>query len=114
MNEKMIINLTPHEVTLVRGTEKLILPACETPARVEEKLEKAGNIAGYDIFRKKFGKTTNLPDENLDTIYIVSRIVAEANTERTDIFVPEGTFRDETGRIIGARALATLAPGYIK
>jgi len=50
----------------------------------------------------------NLPDPAVKTIYIVSSIVAQAVSDRTDVMIPDDPVRDEAGRIIGARGLARV------
>ena len=49
----------------------------------------------------------DLPSPQPDTIYIVSRLVAEA-TRREDLYIVDDAVRDENGRIIGCRALASV------
>ena len=126
-----IVNLTPHLFNLIDKNDKVILelPACETPARASEQREQIDMIT-YDISyqRKKmdahddenyvtmdipvnkviYGNVENLPAPEKDTIYIVSRIVAEACPNRNDLYIPNNLVRDEKGRIIGCRALTQI------
>jgi len=55
-----------------------------------------------------FGEIENLPEEKPETIYIVSAIVAKCCTNRFDVFVPNGSVRDDNGRIIGCKSLSRI------
>lgn len=99
-----IINLTPHEVVLCGQ----VLPSAGS-ARCEAVTEQLMTIDGIKVNRKKFGLVTGLPKPQKDTIYIVSRIVAEAlHGSRDDVFIVDETVRDESGKIVGANALAVI------
>jgi len=105
-----LVNLTPHEVVLVRGETHLVVPPSGTIARAATTRQQVDvlDVDGTTIpvNRVAFGQVENLPDPAEGVWYIVSSIVAQALPERQDLLVPDDTVRDESGRIVGARALA--------
>ena len=104
-----LINLTPHEVTIMGEDNHpvLTLPS-ESVLRLSEKRTKVGEVSKIPVFRKEFGGT-ELPPCREGVFYIVSLPVAQAFPEREDFLIPDELVRDERGRVIGARAFATLA-----
>jgi hypothetical protein len=54
------------------------------------------------------GQVVDLPEPQDDTLYIVSRAVAEAARDRDDLVVPDNVIRDDQGRVIACRALARV------
>ena len=122
-----IINLTPHEIKIVwentRDMEdgqlyiqkpELVLPASDKPARVTQDVVCTGYISRLNylpIYSYEFGEVVNLPEPESGTIYIVSKMVAEAvaaNTNRDDVFIVAETIRDASGRIIGCKGISRL------
>jgi hypothetical protein len=105
-----LVNLTPHEIALVRGETRLVVPPSGTVARAATIRQQVAvlDVDGVDVpvNRVVFGQVENLPGPTEGVWYIVSSIVAQALPERQDLLVPDDTVRDESGRIIGARALA--------
>jgi hypothetical protein len=117
----MVINLTPHEVVLVREDwgVSLSFPASGTVARCDTLREEVDRInletpnggrsvLNFPITSVVFGDVTGLPDTVPGTRYIVSSLVAQALPGRTDLLVPDDTLRDNHGRIIGCRALSRI------
>lgn len=107
--EVTIINATPHAVTIMDGDNNAIrtfAPSGICP-RCSVTRETVSNISGIPVNRSVFGEVVGLPEYEEDTIYIVSRVVAEA-AKRNDLFVVDDAVRDEAGRIIGCRALAVI------
>lgn len=98
-----IINCTPHEVKLNNGES---FPVSGNVARVSSSFEAT---TGKGFFKVAYGEITGLPDEQADTMYIVSSIVANA-TSRMDVIVPAtghpDTIRNEKGQIVSV-------PGFI-
>lgn len=115
MKVKRILNLTPHPVSILDAKGKVIrtFPPSGQVARLVEKEEPLAplSIEGVEIplYRKDFGKVENLPNAEEGTLYIVSLPVAQALPERTDLLIPHQLVRDNEGRVVGARALATLS-----
>lgn len=121
-----IVNLTPHALTFMNDLHDVvanILPSGMV-ARCTVRREEIAQVTIVDtephqfidhdevkipIHRTTFGAVEGLPEPQGDTIYIVSTIVAQAVPDRQDVFIVDDAVRDETGRIIGARALATMA-----
>jgi hypothetical protein len=107
-----LMNLTPHEVVLVRGETRLVVPPSGTVARVASDRRVAATIEvdglRVPINEVVFGQVENLPDPAEGVFYVVSALVARALPERQDLLVPDDTLRDERGQIVGARALARV------
>ena len=115
-----IINLTPHQVTLVgEGGEKDFLPSgliarAKSKAVPVDCIEVDGSTV--EVRERQFGapillegdKEVPFPDFTNDVYYIVSKILAEACPLRGDLLIPDETVRDENGRIKGCRAFARL------
>ena len=107
-----IKNLTPHEIVLFVGEEKItiapegIIPRCS----VEQQQITEITIDGkkIPIMKTSFGQVENLPEEKEGVFLIVSRAVAEACPDRNDLLIPNDAVRDENGRIIGCRSLARI------
>lgn len=97
-----IINCTPHEVKLNSGES---FPISGNVARVMAGFKEAEN----GFFKAVYGQVINLPDEQADTLYIVSSIVANA-TSRRDVIVPATghpeCIRNDKGQIVSV-------PGFI-
>ena len=109
-----LINLTPHNINIIREDGRLILalPRSGRVARCDEEVEDLGTLmvdgVEIPIIRKSLGKVENLPEPQARVFYIVSLAVAKAVPERDDLLVPGQAVRDEQGRIIGTSALAKV------
>lgn len=78
-----------------------------TIARLSEKVTPVISIDGVPIVKREFGNLQGLPQEQADTMYIVSIVVQDAlRGKRSDLLCPTDFVRDEAGRIIGCRALS--------
>ena len=109
MKEITIINATPHAVTIMDGDNNVIrtfAPSGICP-RCSVTRETVGTVNGIPVNKSVFGEVVGLPEYQEGTIYIVSRVVAEA-AKRNDLFIVDDAVRDEAGRIIGCRALAVI------
>lgn len=103
-----IVNLTPHAVTFVTDNGNIVIPPSGTVARRETTTEVVGTINGIPVTRTKLGPITGLPETvSDDTVYVVSRIIAE-EAGRNDLYIPDQTVRDDQGRIVGCRSLGIL------
>ena len=104
-----IMNCTPHAINIMdsEGKEILTLEPSGICPRCSVERKKVGNINGIPINKSVFGDVYDLPSPQPDTIYIVSRVVAEA-ARREDLYIVDNAVRDENGRIIGCRALASV------
>lgn len=104
-----LVNCTPHPLTLIRTDgSRLILPKGEIVPRLTQSTVDIGSIDGIRLTETVFGETTNLPEPQDNTVYIVSRLVLSANPYRQDLAVPNDLVRDENGQIIGCESLAMV------
>jgi hypothetical protein len=106
-----LVNLTPHAVNIVddNGNALKTIEPSGKVARVSMSREVVDHINGIPVNRAVTGEPTDLPDPVRGTTLIVSRIVAEACKVRHDLVVPDETVRDDKGRIVGCKALATVS-----
>lgn len=99
----MLINLTSHEIFFNNGSS--VKPS-GIVARVAMKHVLSNNYNGIDCFITEFGEIVNLPEEQFDTILLVSTIVLDAAKAigRTDCCAPatghELCKRDQAGHIL--------------
>lgn len=97
-----IVNCTPHEVKLNNGET---FPISGNIARVSSTFEATEK----GFFKVAYGQVTGLPDEQDDTMYIVSAMVANA-INRRDVIVPAtghpDCIRNDKGQIVSV-------PGFI-
>jgi hypothetical protein len=119
--EVVIINKTPHKVTLVTESGNIdFLPDAE-PARVSvtdrevdslQLGEVSGSIVSGSIVKASYGDVTGLPEPNdspdIKIFYLVSRFVQAALPERSDLLVPTKLVRDELGNVVGCKAFEVL------
>lgn len=98
--ETKIINLTPHSVT-VDGKEIV----SSGVARLQERNESAGLIAGVPVIRQVRGQVEGLPDPKDGVWIIVSRPIFDALPDRNDLLAIGETVRDAQGKILGAKNL---------
>ena len=100
-----IVNLTPHDVVFVNEEDgkSETFKASGNVARVEQFLF---NIPGskYNLKSMVKGYVVDLPDEDKNTVYIVSTMVREELKDREDLWSPTSFIRDEEGNIVGCTA----------
>ena len=114
-----IVNLTPHDVVLIVTQEnietKVVFPKSGNIARVTEVSTPAEGVEYNGIIipliTTVWGNIENLPEQEADTKYLVSSIVASAAVEagRDDILVPADFIRNEEGMILGCKALRSFS-----
>ena len=111
-----LVNLTPHAINIVKedGTSVLNVPSSGL-ARCKATTVRVGYVT-VDINNKTiqipqtktvFGEVYGLPEETEGTIYVVSRVVAEA-TGRSDLRVPNESVRNSDGAIVGCLSLGII------
>lgn len=102
-----IINLTPHEITIVgEGGNILRTIAPEaTPARLKVSTVKGHPIDGVPTSITVFGEPENLPEPKWAVWLIVSQLIKSALPGRLDLLVPAEVVRDEKGNVIGCKSL---------
>lgn len=118
-----IVNLTPHEVHLYNreGTEvQVVFPAYPQKVRcklnthvIATKKYKSpydGKEIEIDITHSRFDEVINMPAPRKDTIFIVSKLVAEQlKPVRNDLYITNGIIRDKNIKtIIGCRSLGVI------
>ena len=102
-----LVNLTPHRITFVREDgPNLAFEPSGIVARVTATTVRVGDFCGIPITHTVYDEVCGLPDPEEGTVYIVSSIVAHAVPEREDVFIPNESVRDESGRIVGCRSIA--------
>ena len=109
MNKK-IVNLTPHEMTLISadGT-KTVIPPSGTVARAATVSEVIGSVNGAPLVSMKHGEASGIPAPEADTLFLVSSIAAEGAKDRDDIVVATDFVRDDKGNIAGFKTFGRLA-----
>ncbi len=111
-----IVNLTPHPITILNDEGETIAyyPPSGTVARATQTSEKIGELDGVDVVSTKFGAPVDLPAAQQGKFYLVSAITASAAQAHGrfvgDLLLTIDPVRDDQGRIIGCRRLATLDP----
>lgn len=112
-----LINLTEHPIMLMTK-DKLVIKKFEgagkdNAARVTCKdtvsdTIKINDKVVVDVVKKQFGSVYNLPEPKNGIGYIVSRIVAEACRDRTDLYMTANPVRNSDRQIIGCTAFSQL------
>jgi hypothetical protein len=105
-------NLTPHEIVIDTPDGTLVLPPAGDPPRINEQRRPAPPLTCEGIIMPVWevtaGDVAGLPDPEPDAWLIVSRPVATAAPDRTDLLIPHDVRRDTQGRVIACTSLATL------
>lgn len=102
-----IVNLTPHPLDVQRtdGTWVNIPPSGQV-ARVAER-RTAGPVVDSAEFGEfatewfSLGDVEDMPTPEPGTVYVVSKLVAQALGNRLDVVCPGEVMRDNQGRIVG-------------
>lgn len=117
----MIINCTPHDVSIYNTTDCCmyngslylregdeehpeplsVYPAAKNPARAIYVQRTAGVADGALIYRRFPEEVANLPEPKPGTYYIVPKMLAQACPERKDFIFPGTVVRDESGDVVG-------------
>jgi hypothetical protein len=114
-----LVNLTPHPITLIGDRGEVTIPPSGQVVRAREVREVLGSIqldgAGtLPVIRVSYAEPEGIPEPlEPETTYVVSALAAAAiRTHRPELadhfFVVSDPVRDESGRVIGARALARI------
>ena len=107
-----ITNCTPHDINIVREDGSVvatipasgILPRCQATTEEVDTVEVDG--VTIPLTASHFGEVTDLPEASDDTLFIVSRVVADASPARHDLVVPDQLVRNEAGQVVGAKSLS--------
>ena len=118
----MIVNLTPHDVAIYNVSDCIlnsgslylrekagmkypkplrVYPAAKESARAIYVQKPVGTVDGYLIYRRAPREIIGLPEPKSDTVYIVSKMLAQACPERTDLIFPGTLVRNESGDVVG-------------
>jgi len=110
-----LINLTGHAIVLVGSHRHLRIPACGQVARIHH---RAVHITGYHngvpVLIEQNPKVMGLPASRRGTAFIVSRLVLDVASDRSDLLCPGHLVRDEDGGVIAAEALITNSPTPVR
>lgn len=110
--QKEIQNLTPHNIIVDLGNEKIIYPASGSIARVSQNsIDTETNIDGVPLYVSTFGEV-QIPPKQKDVIYLVSGLVfAALKGTRRDVIAPKTdntAIRDERGHITAITGFLTV------
>lgn len=108
-----IVNLTPHEINLVRGNGEVIASfrPSGSVARVSicSVATALGDLLGIPTTHSTMGEVTGLPEEQPNVWLITSQIVAAAVAgTRCDVLHPGELVRNAAGQPIGCKSLNML------
>jgi len=101
-NNGRVVNLTPHDVVIVRYGKQTTYPS-QGVARVSEKYKSLGFFDGIEQFDVEYGEIVGLPEPTEGVLYVVSGRLKDAAKKqgRTDTRSPAETVRDpETGHVL--------------
>mgnify|MGYP004568589415 CR=1 FL=1 len=107
-----LINATPHEINFIGDDNQVILTIAPSDVlvRVSQQTTDVDSISIDDInipvTDNVFGDVIGLPQQQDDTVIIVSAMVSNACKTRTDLALVNQSVRDDKGRIIGCRSLS--------
>ena len=105
-----IVNLTPHEIAVYDAAGESVLQVIPSSgmARAAQTREPLDKINGIPVSKTGYGAVTGLPDQQDGVVYIVSVLTAQAAPDRKDLYIVDDLVRDDTGRILGCKALAQI------
>ena len=105
-----IINLTPHAITFLDENNSVLatVEPSGVVARAAQTRDRISEVNGIPVNQCSYGEVTGLPDPQDGTIYLVSALTAQACRNRNDVFITDDAVRDDSGRIIGCRAIARI------
>lgn len=85
-----IFNLTPHDIVLNNGVERIVYPKNNISVRIKEGYQDVENDYGLPFEKEDGNKIiTGLPEEQQSNIfYIVSTMVRQQLPERKDLISP--------------------------
>lgn len=106
MAEQTIINLTPHEVRIIRdGHDDVVFPPSGDVARLAQiELGCAEYQPGVIFQMVEYGQLVQHVPRVENTWYLVSLVTA-LGCQRGDFIYPYDEVRDSNGRILGCRML---------
>ena len=103
------INLTPHAIKFFKPDGSTVeIPASGQLARLTTQTIQTDNIDGIPVTETVYGEVEGLPAPTEGNVYIVSSLVAQRVPDRTDVFIPAESVRDDQGRIVGCKSLGRI------
>ena len=108
-----IINCTPHVLNVHTADDEIvpITPSGDVP-RCATTMVDLGTIAvdgvPVALTRQDLGAVSGMPDPTEGTLYVVSRLVADALPGLSDLLIPGPLVRDDQGRVTGCRGLSVV------
>lgn len=104
-----IINLTVHDIVIIKGEKAEIIPPSGRVARCKTEEILIGKVNGVEIYKIKYGDVTGLPPADKNTVYVTSALVAQAVKDiRNDVLIPKDFVRNDKGVIVGCKSLAQV------
>lgn len=109
-----IINLTPHAINFVdaSGLPLVTIEPSGQIARVTAHTVNTGVISFGEVTLPTtgttYGEVEGLPAPEEGTVYVVSSLVASRVPNRPDVFIPNESVRDSSGRIVGCKSLGHI------
>lgn len=101
----MLVNLTPHDITIVTDTGTLSVLRDGTVARVSVTRELVSFVDGVPVYRSVCGPVVGLPGPAEGVAFVVSAMVRLAVPHRKDVFSPGELVRGVDGQPVGCRGL---------
>ena len=103
-----IKNYTPHKINILQNNSIVEYPSLGT-ARCSVSKEYLFSIDEIEVYNMKYGQVIGLPDVEEDTIFIVSKIVAEAlKDQRDDLLIVNEVVKDENNVVLYCKSLSKL------
>lgn len=103
-----IKNYTPHNINILKGNEVVVYPSLGIARCVSQK-EYLYVIDGIEIYKMFYGEVIGLPEQEDNTIFIVSKIVAEAlKGKRDDLLIVNETVKDDNNVVLYCKSLSKL------
>lgn len=104
-----LVNLTPHAITILGSNQSITIESSGV-ARVSSSVETVDTLNGWIPVEKSVfsSEVSGLPQSEDGVAYIVSLKVAQACPDRTDLYIVSSTVRDDSGAIIGCKALGQI------
>lgn len=105
-----VVNLTPHVIEVVDrdGCVLVSFPPSGDVARCHMEYLASGELlAEAPVGLVRYGRVHGLPDPFPFTRYLVSVLVMLACPDRDDLLTVASEVRDDEGRVVGCRGLAS-------
>ena len=103
----MLLNLTPHAITLRTPQGDVILPPSGTVARVSMADEVVGTAAGLPVIRRTPGPVVGLPTDGTPCV-VSSMVLAALPAGTPGVYAPDTgptAIRDERGLVVAVTRL---------